>query len=78
MEKKKNGEGKGGKYLEQKNNWLAEEKRRKKIFREGKYFFQRETGREGRGKGRKIFGKGKYLVHGGEEEWIRKKRKYFE
>ena len=40
MEEKKNGEGKGGKYLE-KENIFFEQKESKKIFGEGKCFLQK-------------------------------------
>ena len=66
MEKKKNREGREGKYSEKKNMLLAEEKekrrrKRRKILGEGKYMVG-----EGEGKRREIFGEGKYLFSRGE------------
>ena len=61
VEKKKNGEGKGGKYLEGEYILLAGEMKMEEIFREGKYFFCR-GGQERKSERWRIFREGKLMV----------------
>ena len=67
-EEKKNGEGKGGKYLEEDDIFFfAEEKENRKgygFFSGGEEKLQMKR--------RKVLGEGKYLVHRGKEERRRK------
>ena len=44
LEEKKNGEGKGGKYLEKENIFFQVRRKRRKIFGEGNYLVSRWTG----------------------------------
>ena len=70
--RRKNGEGKGGKYLVS-----GEEKRRRKrrkILGEGKYFV---SGREGKGDIYKDIWRGRIFGQQRRKKWRRKKRKIF-